>query len=52
MNVLLFIFHCNVFIGVRIIKEMPNSVESGTQCMYNACLVQEGLKDLNNMMET
>jgi len=33
-NVLLFKFHCNIFIGVRIIKEMPDSVESGTHCMF------------------
>jgi len=32
MNVLLFKFHCNIFIGVRIIKEMPGSVVSGTHC--------------------
>jgi hypothetical protein len=31
-NVLLFKFHCNIFIGVRIIKEMPDSVASGTHC--------------------
>jgi len=31
MNVLLFIFRCNIFIGVRIIKVMPGSVASGTQ---------------------
>ena len=29
-NVLLFKFRCNIFIGVRIIKEMPGSVTSGT----------------------
>jgi hypothetical protein len=29
-NVLLFKFRCNIFIGVRIIKEMPGSVASGT----------------------
>ena len=29
-NVLLFKFHCNIFVGVRIIKEMPGSVASGT----------------------
>ena len=29
-NVLLFKFLCNIFIGVRIIKEMPGSVASGT----------------------
>jgi hypothetical protein len=27
-NVLLFKFRCNIFIGVRIIKEMPGSVAS------------------------
>jgi hypothetical protein len=29
-NVPLFKFRCNIFIGVRIIKEMPGSVASGT----------------------
>ena len=29
-NVLLFKFRCNIFIGVRIIKEMPGSAASGT----------------------
>ena len=33
-NVLLFKFRCNIFIGVRIIKEMPGSVASGTQPCY------------------
>ena len=32
MNVLLFKFRCIIFIGVRIIKEMPGSVASGTHC--------------------
>ena len=32
-NVLLFKFRCNIFIGVRIIKEMPGSVASGTNCI-------------------
>jgi len=32
-NVLLFKFSCNIFIVVRIIKEMPGSVASGT--LYN-----------------
>ena len=51
-NVLLFKFRCNIFIGVRIIKEMPGSVSSGTPCSsiagnldtliyYIACLRQE-----------
>ena len=31
-NVLLFKFRCNIFIGVKIIKEMPGSVASGTSC--------------------
>jgi len=25
-------FRCNIFIGVRIVKEMPGSVASGTHC--------------------
>ena len=33
-NVLLFKFRWNIFIGVRIIKEMPGSVLSGTHCIY------------------
>jgi len=33
-NVLLFKFRCNIFIDVRIIKEMPGSVGSGTQCTH------------------
>jgi len=32
-NVLVFKFRCNIFIGVRIIKEMPGSVASGTHCI-------------------
>jgi len=32
-NVLLIKFRCNIFIGVRIIKEMPGSVKSGTLCI-------------------
>jgi len=32
-NVLLFKFRCNIFIGVRIIKEMLGSVASGTHCI-------------------
>jgi len=31
-NILLFKFRCNIFIGDRIIKEMPGSVASGTPC--------------------
>jgi hypothetical protein len=33
-NVPLFKLRCNIFIGVRIIKEMPGSVVSGTHCVY------------------
>ena len=32
-NVLLFKFRCNIFIGARIIKEIPGSVASGTPCI-------------------
>jgi hypothetical protein len=32
-NVLLFKFRCNIFIDVRIIKEMSGSVASGTPCI-------------------
>jgi hypothetical protein len=32
-NVLLFKFRYNIFIGVRIIKEMPGLVASGTLCI-------------------
>jgi hypothetical protein len=33
-NVPLFKFRCIIFIGVRIIKEMPVSVASGTSCRF------------------
>jgi hypothetical protein len=33
-NVPLFKFRCNIFIGVRNIKEMPGSVASGTICIF------------------
>jgi hypothetical protein len=36
-NVLLFKFRCNIFIGVRIIKEKPGSVAIGTHCIKNKC---------------
>ena len=29
------LFRCNIFTGVRIIKEMPGSVATGTLCMYS-----------------
>ena len=46
-NVFLFKFRCNIFICVRIIKEMPGSVASGTPCintLYHKmqCLVSYG----------
>jgi hypothetical protein len=31
-NVPLFKFRCNIFIGIRITKEMPGSAASGTHC--------------------
>jgi hypothetical protein len=33
-KVLIFKFRCNIFNGVRIIKEMPGSVERGTLCIF------------------
>jgi len=41
-NVLLFKFRCNIFIGVRIIKEKPGSLPSGTHCTihYNHTVCQ------------
>jgi hypothetical protein len=33
-NVLLFKYRCNIFIAVRIIKETPGSVASGTLCIF------------------
>ena len=41
-KVLLFKFRCNIFIGVRIIKEMSGLVASGTLCI-STC----GLSDCN-----
>jgi hypothetical protein len=31
------LFRCSIFIGVRIIKEMPGSVMSGTPCTMLTC---------------
>jgi len=42
-NVLLFKFRCNIFISVRIIKEMLGSVASGTPCRLDTgwtCVIQ------------
>jgi len=41
-NAILFKFHCNIFIGVRIIKKMPGSVASGTHCIYSEIFVMWG----------
>ena len=38
-NVLLFKSRCNIFIGFRIIKEMPGLVGSGTPCIFK-CLTK------------
>ena len=35
MNILVFKFRCNIFIDVRIIKEIPGSISSGTHCINN-----------------
>ena len=40
-NVLLFKFRCNIFIGVRIIKEMPGLVASGTIYTWYYIYVQK-----------
>jgi len=37
-NLLLFKFRCNIFISVRIIKEMSDLVVSGTLCI-NTCYI-------------
>jgi len=45
--VLLFKFRCNIFIGVRIIKEMPVSLACGTHCILKSlCIkcIEIGLK--------
>ena len=39
-NVLPFKFRCNIFIGVRIIKEMSGSVASGTHCIISCSLLE------------
>jgi hypothetical protein len=37
----LFKFRCNILIGVKITKEMPGSVASGTPCIYIYRVSQE-----------
>jgi hypothetical protein len=43
-NVLLFKFRCNIVIGVKITKELPGLVGSGTPCTWKVlkCGVGEG----------
>jgi hypothetical protein len=41
-NVLLFKFRCNIFIGVRIIKEKSGSVASGTPCSFLTLSARRG----------
>jgi hypothetical protein len=43
-NVLLLKFRSYIFIGVRIIKEMPVSVASGTLCRYPSYKREFGMK--------
>jgi len=43
MNIFLFKFRCNIFIGVRITKEMSGSVASGTPCIRKLDLLSESL---------
>ena len=45
-NVLLFKIRCNIFIGVRIIKEMPGSVASRTRCIVKGTFCTPLLKTL------
>jgi len=37
MSVVRFIFHCNILISGKIIKEMPGSVAIGTHCISTVC---------------
>jgi len=63
-NVILFKFRCNVFMGVRIIKEIPGSVASGASCIitirtacyalwrtntsYSPSFLRRRIKNINN----
>jgi hypothetical protein len=50
-NVFLFKFRCNIFTGVRIIKEMPGSVASGTLCICYVCIcMHECIKCVTNIL--
>jgi hypothetical protein len=45
-NVLLFKFRCNIFFGVRIIKDMPGSVASGTPYITESGFLATKLKKI------
>jgi len=44
-NILLFKFRCNIFIGFRIIKEMPGSAASGSHCIIS--VLPESIREIN-----
>jgi hypothetical protein len=50
-NVPLFKFRCNIFIGVRIIKEMPGSVTNGTLFIILTCCCHFKVYVLLNVFE-
>ena len=47
VSVVRFIFHCNIHISGKIIKEMPGSVERGTRYISNKGLLQQCVKQQN-----
>jgi len=47
-NVLLSKFRCSIFIGVRIIKEMPGSVASGTHVIFRWPITDASLNPSNS----
>jgi len=49
-NVLLFEFRCNIYIGVRIIKEMPGTVASGTPCITRGHVDIHSMKIKSNIL--
>jgi len=52
MNVRLFKFKCNIFIGVRIIEEMPGLVASGTPCICAVLPCFDTLNMINKIQNT
>jgi len=40
VSVVRFIFRCNILISGKFIKEVPDSVASGTQCIIRMCLLR------------